>query len=163
MDLKEIRSLIQLLEETGLSEIEIEEHGRRVRLRKDPAHVGATAVLVHSGLPSIPQTVAAPALGLALALPEFPPVQVAAQETEHVVAINSPIVGTFYRAHQLGADPYVQVGDLVKKGQILCIVEAMKLMNEIESELDGTVSEICVEDKASVEFGQPLLKIAPMK
>ncbi len=156
MDLKEIRSLIQLLEETGLSEIEIEEHGRRVRLRKDPGNVGAGAVLVHSAVPSIPQT--APAL----ALPAFPP-EAAAKETEHVVAINSPIVGTFYRAHQLGADPYVKVGDLVKKGQILCIVEAMKLMNEIESELDGTVSEICVEDKASVEFGQPLFKIAPIK
>jgi len=162
MDIKEIKSLIQLLEETGLTEIEIEEHGRRVRLRKEPkepGNAGAMPVLVH-GAPtsSIPHT------SPTLALPGVLPSNEVLKETEpHLTVITSPIVGTFYRSHQQGADAYVKVGDLVKKGQILCIVEAMKLMNEIESDLDGTVSAVCVEDKASVEFGQPLFKIDPSR
>lgn len=148
MDLKDIKSLIQLLEETGLSEIEIEEHGRRVRVRKEPGHSTTMAV---TSVPQIQQ--GSPVLA------ELPPALEAAHGKEHVVEIHSPIVGTFYKSHQQGADPYVKVGDVVKKGQILCIVEAMKLMNEIESDHDGTIAEICVEDKSSVEFGQPLFKI----
>jgi acetyl-CoA carboxylase biotin carboxyl carrier protein len=148
MDLKDIKSLIQLLEETGLTEIEIEEHGRRVRVRKEQGHATTMAVT------SVPQIRASPVLA------ELPPSLEVSHGTErHLVEIHSPIVGTFYGSHQQGAEPYVKVGDPVKKGQILCIVEAMKLMNEIESDHDGIVAEICVEDKASVEFGQPLFKI----
>jgi acetyl-CoA carboxylase biotin carboxyl carrier protein len=157
MDHKEIRSLIQLLEETGLTEIEIEEHGKRVRLRKEQGHSATLPILSVTSVPQVKETlqvVQGPAC--------LPPTEEAKKEPDrHLVAIHSPIVGTFYRSHQQGADPYVRVGDAVKKGQILCIVEAMKLMNEIESELNGTVAEICVEDKASVEFGQSLFKIDP--
>ncbi|MCL4138444.1 UNVERIFIED_CONTAM: hypothetical protein GTU68_037703 [Idotea baltica] len=76
--------------------------------------------------------------------------------------VSSPMVGTFYRRPAADADPYVSVGDKVKKGDVLCIVEAMKLMNEIESEVAGTVSEICLEDGQMVEFGEPLFRIEPL-
>jgi len=155
MDLKEIKSLIQLLEETDLTEIEVEEAGRRIRVRREQGHIGPLSVPLHreeATLPTLPQT--------SPILQGVQPAQAVSKETEpQLVVIHSPIVGTFYRAHMQGAEAYVKVGDLVKKGQILCIVEAMKLMNEIESDIDGTVAAICVEDKSSVEFGQPLFKI----
>ncbi len=149
MDLKEIKSLIKLLKETDLSEIEVEESGRKIRIRQekylppDPA----PAYQINAPLPT-----PAPAL----------PQSVAEESVPNLTVISSPIVGTFYRTHAPGADPYVKTGDVVKKGQTLCIVEAMKLMNEIESDLDGTVVAICVEDKSPVEFGQPLFKIEPL-
>jgi acetyl-CoA carboxylase biotin carboxyl carrier protein len=82
-------------------------------------------------------------------------------QDDGAVPIHSPIVGTFYRTASPGAPPYVEVGDRVRRGQILCIVEAMKLMNEIESEVDGVVAEICVENARPVEYGEVLFRIAP--
>jgi acetyl-CoA carboxylase biotin carboxyl carrier protein len=158
MDLKEIKSLIKLLEETDLAEIEVEESGRRIRVRKEqgrPATLSASLQSEAAAQFPVPQ--GSPVAQGLQPLPE------ASEQTEpNLAVIHSPIVGTFYRAHTQGAEAYVKVGDLVKKGQILCIVEAMKLMNEIESDHDGTIAVICVEDKSSVEFGQPLFKIDPL-
>jgi len=83
-------------------------------------------------------------------------------EEEKFLLVRSPIVGTYYRSPSPDHDPYIEVGDAVKKGQVLCIIEAMKLMNEIESEFDGRVVEICVEDSSPVEYGQTLYKIEPL-
>jgi acetyl-CoA carboxylase biotin carboxyl carrier protein len=147
MDLKEIKSLIKLLKETDLSEIEVEESGRKIRIRQEKYLPSAPVHQADSPLPT-PSPV--------------PPQSVVEESVPNLAIISSPIVGTFYRTHAPGADPYVKTGDVVKKGQTLCIVEAMKLMNEIESDLDGTVVAVCVEDKSPVEFGQPLFKIEPL-
>jgi len=147
MNLEEIRSLIELLHETHLSEIEVEEAGKRIRIVKSPPLSLApastfAAMPTLTPHPNLPQTIT--------------------EETDsHLSVVSSPIVGTFYKTGAPGAAPYVKIGDVVKKGQTLCIIEAMKLMNEIESDIDGTVVAVCVEDKSPVEFGQPLFKIAP--
>jgi acetyl-CoA carboxylase biotin carboxyl carrier protein len=152
MDLKEIKLLIRLLQESDLSEIEFEEKGRRVRVRRERITI---APQVAVGEPIV--------LAHAQTTPGLTSAEVVEKNDQHFAVIPSPIVGTFYRTHAPGADPYVEVGSSVKKGQTLCIVEAMKLMNEIESDMDGTVVAICVEDRSPVEFGQPLFKIEPLK
>lgn len=141
-DADQIRALAGLLNELGLAEIELETHGERVRLRlgldADAPRVAAEPKTVESA-PTPPPIPAAPAL-----------------EGSYVT---SPFVGTFYRASSPDSPPYVEVGQSIKKGQVLCIVEAMKLMNEIESEVDGRVLEILVANGEPVEYGEPLFKI----
>ena len=152
MNLKEIKDLIDLMRNTDLVEIELEKSGIRVRLRKDarPAH------------PSVPEPPSprTETTKESAATPPASAISPSPQEAGGFV-VTSPIVGTFYRAPAPDADPYVEVGDRVKKGQILCIVEAMKLMNEIESELDGKIEAILMENAHPVEFGEPLFRIAP--
>jgi len=150
MDTEKIRSLIQLLHENHLSEIEIEESGRKIRIVKAPP------------LSLSPMAAYAAALPTVAAIPPLPHV-VSEGPDPSLAVISSPIVGTFYKTGAPGAEPYVKTGDTVKKGQTLCIIEAMKLMNEIESDMDGEVVAVCVEDKSPVEFGQPLFKIKPHK
>jgi len=147
MNIEEIRTLIQLLQETNLSEIEVEEAGKKIRV--------ARVLPLSSSLPA-----AVPA-AIPISAPDASLPQTVVEETDPLAMITSPIVGTFYKAGAPGAEPYVKIGDAVKKGQTLCIVEAMKLMNEIESDLDGIIADVCVEDKSPVEFGQPLFKIKP--
>jgi acetyl-CoA carboxylase biotin carboxyl carrier protein len=149
MELKDIKELISFLEGTGFAEVEIEEGEVRVRVVRQPKVVAG------------PPAHAAPAQGApGQAEPRvggydvrIPP----APEPGRV--ITSPIVGTFYRAAAPDKPPYAEVGGTVKKGQVICIVEAMKLMNEIESEYEGRVTAILVEDGEPVEFGQPLMRI----
>jgi len=145
---KELHQLVELLKQHNLTEVELERHGVRIRLRRDmvagaPAPV--TTEPVQASQPVVLQTPAVPT----------------AAETAGRVTIRSPIVGTFYRAPAADADPYVEEGDTVKKGQVLCIVEAMKLMNEIESEVDGRIVSILAESTKPVEYGQPLFLIDP--
>jgi acetyl-CoA carboxylase biotin carboxyl carrier protein len=148
MDFKEIKKLIELMSEMALTEIEVEESGRRIRIRKElfaPAKEKATA-------PSSPHPAEKePA----------PQTEVPAADKEKTVLVRSPIVGTFYKSPSPDADAYAEIGEMVKKGQIICIVEAMKLMNEIESDVEGKIVEICVEDGAPVEYGEPLFRIEP--
>lgn len=144
MDLKEIKDLIALLNETALTEIEVEESGRRIRIRKD------APVITHQISPLQPE----PAQ-------ETPAPAEKEEEGENFTFITSPIVGTFYEAASPDANPYVAIGDTVKKGQTLCIVEAMKLMNEIEADVGGKIVAILAEDGASVEYGEDLYKIEP--
>lgn len=145
MDFKEIRKLIDLLYDAALSEIEVEEGGRRIRIRREPS-----AALLERVPVQAPPVKEAP-----------PSIEAQKEGEDRGALVRSPIVGTFYRSSSPNADPYVEVGDLVKKGQVLCIVEAMKLMNEIESDLEGKITEICVEDGAAVEYGEPLFRIEP--
>lgn len=143
-----IQSFIDLLKQHNLSELEFEREGFRIRLKRDttagPMLVAKSEPVMGSG-PSQAEPVSAP-------LPE---------QTAGMLTITSPIVGTFYRSPSPDADAYVEEGDLVKKGQVLCIVEAMKLMNEIESEVNGRVVKILAESTKPVEYGQPLFLIDP--
>ena len=147
MDLRKIKSLLDLVAESGVAEIEICEGPDRIRVINHPQ--GAYSVA-----PAVTQTFAPvapvpPPAAAALETPAAPP---AADGTP----LTSPMVGTFYRAPSPGAKPFVEVGDTVKKGQVVCIIEAMKLLNEVEADADGVVKEICVENGQPVEFGQPL-------
>jgi len=155
MNLKELRELIELVRTTEVAELEIERAGYRVRIKRT----------LPTSSPSLPPS--GPSVGIPLSQQKFEesnrPASIGKSqpETPGWVTISSPIVGTFYRAPAPDADFYINVGDFVKKGQILCIVEAMKLMNEIESEVDGKVVEILVENAMTVEYGAPLFRIQP--
>ena len=138
MDLRKLKTLIDLVSESGVAELEITEGDDRVKIVN---RVGAA-----------PMAAAAPAVA---AEPAAAPV--AAEDTR---TINSPMVGTFYRAPSPGAKPFADVGQKVKAGDTVCIIEAMKLLNEIETEYDGVIKEILVENGQPVEFGQPLFVIA---
>ena len=141
MDLRKIKSLLDLVAESGVAEFEICEGPDRIRVINHPQ----TPVQV------VQTTAPAPAAQPAAAEPAEPKVE--------GTPLTSPMVGTFYRAPSPGAKPFVEVGDTVKKGQTVCIIEAMKLLNEVEAETDGVVKEICVENGQPVEYGQNLLII----
>lgn len=151
MDVRYLRKLIQIVETSGISELEIEDGGTKVRISKGQPVFAHAQVPVHA-LPQAPVPQA----------PEQPrPVAVEKKEDLNLLEVASPMVGTFYRASRPGAEPYVKVGDQVKVGQTLCILEAMKIMNELESEVAGTIREICVENGQPVEFGQRLFLVEP--
>ena len=147
---KQIQDMIDLLKRNHLTELEIEQAGLRIRVRHEV------------GIKTISATVsdAGQALAPVAAQQTVVPSDVVENPAGHIT-ITSPIVGTFYRSPSPDADPYVEEGDYVKKGQVLCIVEAMKLMNEIESEVDGRITKILVESTKPVEYGQALFLIDP--
>jgi acetyl-CoA carboxylase biotin carboxyl carrier protein len=148
MNLKEIRALSEVLRQYELTEIEVEREGLRIRLRRDTAGGPSAAA---------PTVAAAPGAG-----PAARPTEPAAEEAlGRVTAIESPMVGTFYRAPSPEAAPYVREGDVVKKGQVVGIVEAMKLMNEIESKVAGRIVKVLVENAQPVEYGPPLFLVEP--
>jgi acetyl-CoA carboxylase biotin carboxyl carrier protein len=148
--LAEIRQLIRLVQRTGIGELEVSSGDRTVRIAAQPHLPVSVGFPAPAGLPA--PAAEAPA---AATEPSAPPA------TEGLAAITSPMVGTFYRAPAPDADPYVEVGDMVEMGQTVCIVEAMKLMNEIESEHRGRVVKVLVENAQPVEFGQKLFLIEP--
>jgi acetyl-CoA carboxylase biotin carboxyl carrier protein len=149
MDLRKLKTLIELVETSGIAELEIQEGEERVRITRALAP-SAQTVMMHA-----PMAPASPPVPAAAAVPVPAPVAVAAEEPSgHVV--KSPMVGTFYRAASPGAKTFVEVGDTVKEGDTLCIVEAMKLMNEIEADASGVVKAVLAENGQPVEFGQPL-------
>jgi oxaloacetate decarboxylase alpha subunit len=150
--LAEIRRLIRLVQKTGIGELELTSSGRTVRIAANSA-VAEGVVIASRGAPAPAAPTGAP-VAAASAAPPAP-----AAETH--AAITSPMVGTFYRAPAPDADPYIEVGDMVEIGQTVCIVEAMKLMNEIESEIKGRVTRIMVENAQPVEFGQKLFLVEP--
>ena len=150
MDLRKLKTLIDLVSESGVAELEITEGEDRVRIVN---RNGAAAVQVHQ-----PVTVAQP-MPVPVPAPEVAPAPAPTAPQQTGTPLTSPMVGTFYRAPSPGADPFVKVGDTVKKGQVVCIIEAMKLLNEVEADMDGTVKEVCVENGQPVEFGQSLFII----
>ena len=150
MDLRKLKTLIELVETSGIAELEIQEGEERVRITRALAPAGQTLML------QAPPTAPTPAPAAALVAAAAP---APAPEPEgHVV--KSPMVGTFYRASSPGAKSFVEVGYTVKEGDTLCIVEAMKLMNEIEADASGVVKAILVDNGQPVEFGQPLFLLA---
>jgi oxaloacetate decarboxylase (Na+ extruding) subunit alpha len=151
--LAEIRQLIRLVQRTGIGELEVSSGDRTVRIAAQP-HLPANAGFFPNAAAFAPAG-EDPAVAGGVARPSAP------QGTENLAVITSPMVGTFYRAPAPDADPYAEVGDLVEVGQTVCIIEAMKLMNEIESECRGRVVKILVENAQPVEFGQKLFLIEP--
>lgn len=151
MDIRKIKKLIELLEESNVEELEIREGEESVRISRGQR---ANAQPIHTYIqqPVAPAPVAAPAA------PAAAPAPVAAAPSGH--ALRSPMVGTFYRASSPGATPFAAIGQKVKAGDVVCIVEAMKMMNQIEADRAGTVEAILLEDGQPVEFDQPLLIIA---
>lgn len=150
---KEIRQLIKILEETGIAELEVKKWwGERVRIVKD----GAVRNINEQDNPAQRD-------GMTIEVPSKPEIQAGEEPEKSYYAVTSPMVGTFYRAPAPGEAPFVSVGDTVKAGQTLCIIEAMKIMNEIEAEVNGTVVEILVDNAQPVEFSQPLFYIDESK
>jgi acetyl-CoA carboxylase biotin carboxyl carrier protein len=164
IDLDWIQRLVDMVDESDIDSLEISRFATRVRISKSPpvhltsgntAGVGSASVASESPI----ATHSAPADGSAVAGGEEAGGGAAADA--NVAAVESPMVGTFYRAPAPDAPPYVEVGDRVQKGQTLCILEAMKLMNELEAEVAGTVREVCIENGEPVEYGQVLFRIEP--
>jgi acetyl-CoA carboxylase biotin carboxyl carrier protein len=148
--LDELRQLIRLVQKTGIGELEVSSGGRTVRIAALPTGVTATVA---------PPAHPTPAPAAAPAAPATP--RESADEESRLPAVTSPMVGTFYRSPAPEADPYVEVGSQIEVGQTVCIVEAMKLMNEIESEVKGRIARILVENAQPVEYGQKLFLIEP--
>lgn len=156
MDLRKIKTLIDLLEQSGISELEVKEGEESVRIARHPT--GMSAPMMHYAPPPMPApapiAAAAPAATGAATAGKAPP-----SAKGHTV--KSPMVGTFYRSPSPGAKPFVEVGQTVKQGQTLCIIEAMKMLNQIEADASGVISEILVENGQPVQFDQPLFMIEP--
>jgi len=152
MDLRKLKTLIDLVAESGVSELEVTEGEDKVRIVKNPAPIAAPVQQVYAAAPAAAPAAAAPAASTPPAAEVVP-----AEPSGH--AVKSPMVGTFYRSPTPGADSFVKIGDTVKEGQTLCIIEAMKLLNEIESDKSGVVKEILCENGQGVEFGQALFII----
>jgi len=151
MKTKEIKAILRLLEGTDITELEYEDEGVRIAVRRGTAAPSHALAAPYGAMPSSAHMAAIPAgAGAAAAAPEF---------SGHVVT--SPFVGTFYRAPAPDAPPFADVGQRVTKGQTLCIVEAMKLMNEIEADIDGVVKRIVAENAQPVEYDQALFVIEP--
>ena len=151
MDIRKVKKLIELLEESGIAEIEIKEGEESVRISRSSSLTVAPAPMVAAAPVAAPAVTPAPA-----------PVAPAAGNESAVPSghtVNSPMVGTFYRAPAPGAANFVEVGDKVSEGDTLCIVEAMKMMNQIEADKSGTIKAILIDDAAPVEFDEPLFVI----
>ena len=148
MDLRKLKTLIDLVETSGIAELEIQEGEERVRITRTVPQ-GQQSVTFHTS----PQH-AGPAVPAAVATAA--PVEATAPAAHEGHAVKSPMVGTFYRSASPGAKAFVEIGDVVAQGDTLCIVEAMKLMNEIEADASGTIKSILAENGQAVEYGQPL-------
>jgi acetyl-CoA carboxylase biotin carboxyl carrier protein len=158
MDLDFLRGLIEAVDQSGIDNLEIHRAGTRIRIAKTPAPA------VYGAGVATPAPVATAAFTSPPGAPSGPvavPEPVAPLPPSNLVEIKSPMVGTFYRAPAPEAPPYVEIGSHVSKGQTLCILEAMKLMNELEAEVDGVIREVLVDNADPVEYGQVLFRIEP--
>lgn len=149
MNTKDIEQLIELLEKSSISEIEVGRWGKKIRVSRQSGHV-----MVHN-------SEMAPASAPAATAPTAPVEGAVEDSPAQGVAIKSPMVGTFYRSSSPEVDPFIKVGDHVQKGDTLCIIEAMKIMNEVEAEVSGVILDIQIENAQPVEYGQTLFLIEP--
>ena len=174
IDLEFVERLIRSVDGSSIDSVEIERGGTRIRIAKSPPApvaapsggdgVPAPPVMAAGGAPAPAPTPAAPAAqapGGGSEQAETGGDTAGATEATDLVDVTSPMVGTFYRAPSPGADSFTDVGERISKGDTLCIIEAMKLMNELEAELDGVVREVCVENGEPVEYGQVLFRVEP--
>lgn len=145
MNLKEIKDIFKFLKDTDIVEFELEKKDGKVRFKRGNIQQ-ASVDIIQTGLPS-------PVEGIERKV----------EKEDNLKTITSPMVGTFYRAPSPETDPFTEVGDIINKGQVLCIIEAMKLMNEIESEYNGKIVSIVVDNGQPVEYGEPLFLIKPVK
>jgi acetyl-CoA carboxylase biotin carboxyl carrier protein len=158
MDIKQIQELVKLINKTNIGEITIEEEGVKitVKQKKDPVQhiIAGSAAPSYSPVPAAPAPAAAPAASA-------PPAKAAEPKADNLVTIKSPMIGTFYRQAGPGKPIFAAVGDEVTPGKVVCIIEAMKLFNEIESEVKGKIVKVLVEDASPVEYDQPLFLVDP--
>jgi acetyl-CoA carboxylase biotin carboxyl carrier protein len=154
MDLRKLKTLIDLVSESNVSELEITEAEGKVRIVKGMGGMAHSTQLPASVAP--PMAIATPAAPVIPAAP----VVAAAEEAPAGHIVKSPMVGTFYRSSTPGAKPFVEIGSQVKEGETVCIIEAMKILNEIEADSSGTITQILCENGQAVEYGQPLFVIA---
>jgi acetyl-CoA carboxylase biotin carboxyl carrier protein len=160
IDLRYVKKLVEMLDESSVDSIEISsDKGMKIRISKTPQQRGAVQVAAPMAMPALlpaaaPAAAAEP-VSSAVEVPKLEPAK------SKFLEVKSPMVGTYYGAPEPGAKPYLTVGDRIGKGQILCIIEAMKIMNEIESEFDGVVKEILAQNAHPVEYGQVLFRIDP--
>ena len=151
MNIKNIRALAEILQETGLTGLEVWEGETKIRLERAPAPQTVTVMAEPAAVQAAPAAAAVTAAA--------PAQEAGVVDYNDMTEVKSPMVGVFYAAPAPDAKPYVQVGDKVKKGDVLCIIEAMKLMNEIQADADGEIADICVQNGDLVEYGQTLFKI----
>jgi acetyl-CoA carboxylase biotin carboxyl carrier protein len=159
MDLDEIKQVLEMMREHDLAEFELERDGVKLRLRKNTGQQWNGAVQPLPQVTFVPPAMVGPAATNDGATPA--PVLTPANEDIDLAIVKSPIVGTFYRQSEPGAKPFAEVGQTVKKGQVLCIIEAMKLMNEINADIDGEVVKVYVENGQAVHYGERLFAIKP--
>ena len=169
MWVSKIRKLVKLVEESNIGELEVSGWGQKVRISKKPPESNQSTS--EKGTPTItvePKVEPVVTVPVAAPVPAPTPISAVTQEplkviedTDHLIPIKSPMVGTFYRAPAPDAKPYVELNQQIAVGQVVCVIEAMKLMNEIESEIAGRVAKIMVENAKPVEFGQILFLIEP--
>lgn len=162
IDLRYVKKLVEMLDGSSVDSIEISsDKGMKIRISKTPQHQrGAVQMASPMAMPALlpaaaPAAAQGDARGTAVEVPKHEPAK------SKFLEVKSPMVGTYYNAAEPGAKPYLAVGDRISKGQIVCIIEAMKIMNEIESEFDGVVKEILAQNAHPVEYGQVLLRIDP--
>ncbi len=158
MDIKQIQELVKLINKTNIGEITIEEDGVKitVKQKKDPR-----PIIAGSASYAAAPVMAAPALATNASTPGVATAVAETPKTDNLITIKSPMIGTFYRSAGPGKPQFVQVGDDVSAGKVVCIIEAMKLFNEIESEVKGKIVKVLVEDASPVEFDQPLFLVEP--
>lgn len=153
MDIKEIKQVVDLMKRSELVEFEIEQPELKLRIKRDSKHAqsgGPVPMSVSMPIPATAQTVTAPATATAPAEPADEP---------GIEIIKSPMVGTFYRAPSPDSKVFVDVGDKVTADSVVCIIEAMKVMNEIQAEISGTITEVLIENGRSIEYGEPIFKV----
>ena len=148
--IKELKELLELMKSNDLAEVELEEEGQKIRLRKTEPHISAAPVAIQGGIPAALPTGNVPEAGTE------EPVEV----EDDLHKVDSPLVGTFYKSAKPDTPHFISEGAYIKEGQIICIIEAMKIFNEIESEYSGTVLRILVKDATPVEYGQDLFIIS---
>jgi acetyl-CoA carboxylase biotin carboxyl carrier protein len=159
VDLKDIKAIIDLMKKNSVSEFELEKQDFKIRLKRGPSNGGGTSVSYEDApvLTYVPPTAAVPTHGVAMPQPAGAPTAAANPELD----IKSPMIGTFYRAPSPESASYIEVGAEVNPETVVCIIEAMKVMNEIKAEAKGIITQVLVENAKPVEFGQPLFKLRP--
>jgi acetyl-CoA carboxylase biotin carboxyl carrier protein len=154
LDFDELKQILEMVREHDLAEFELERNDLKIRIRKNAAGQMIASLPAQHAMPPAAAASAAPA-------PAAAPALTPADDELDLAVLKSPIVGTFYRQSEPGAPPFAEVGTLVKKGQVVCIIEAMKLMNEINSDVDGEVVKVYVENGQPVQYGERLFAIKP--
>ena len=155
MEYEELKKLIELLKDSDITELQLEREGIKVRLKRDKLFSSFDMGALARQAASAPPSAAQPAGEAEVCSPGD-------EDSHRLVTVTAPLVGTFYSSSSPDSEPFVEVGDRVKKGQVICIVEAMKLMNEIECEADGQIVKVLVENGQPVEYGEPLFLVEPL-
>lgn len=160
MDLKEIQSLIKFVAKSGASEVKLEMEDIKITIRTGSSSSSTPETTIVQQIP-VPQAPVAPAPAIPIPVAPIATEVSTTQDESHYITIKSPIIGTFYRKPSPDAPSFVEVGNVIKPGDVLCVIEAMKLFNDIESEVSGKIVKVLVEDSSPVEFDQPLFLVDP--